>query len=127
MIQSTRYGVELQQGTEKDPPGLANRARLCFNRFHESAGFIPSLLDATARPTMIATDKESRKRTRLAQDLLLGYLQGALLPWPGGDGLTIDDILGSYCVAVATGRAPDAHALQADHPELARELASLLR
>jgi hypothetical protein len=74
---------------------------------------------------MAATDSQARARIHLVQDLLLNYLQETLVfPWPGGDGLTLDDVLAEYGRALACGQVPDPQALQSNHPELAEELAS---
>jgi hypothetical protein len=65
-----------------------------------------------------AAGREARVR-----ELLLGHLQSAdLPPWPGADGLTLEDALLSYPQAAAAGRAPDLRRLLRDHPELAEEL-----
>jgi hypothetical protein len=70
---------------------------------------------------------EVRLRTRQAQDVLLGYLEDSLVPpWPGGDGLTLDDVLRDYATAIASGGVPDARTLRLHHPELAEALTSVL-
>jgi hypothetical protein len=56
------------------------------------------------------------------QDVLLGYLQANhSFPWPGADGLTLEDALNSYLEAVALGRVPDGLELLRRHPELGDE------
>ena len=61
----------------------------------------------------------SASRLRL-HEILLGHLQTAtgVGAWPGGDGLTIDDILDLYPEAVAAGQVPDWQELLRQHPDL---------
>jgi hypothetical protein len=57
--------------------------------------------------------------------ILLGYLQcRAAGLWPGSDGITMDDILGSYWQAAAAGRVPDLPELRRRFPDLTESLAS---
>ena len=57
------------------------------------------------------------------REVLLGYLQAAgCPPWPGTDGLTVDEVLLSYRLNARAGRVPDQQALLQRHPELADSL-----
>ena len=51
--------------------------------------------------------------------VLADYLLLAPAPWPGGDGLSLDDVLDDYPAAAAVGRVPPAAELCRRHPELA--------
>jgi hypothetical protein len=74
---------------------------------------------------MSTVPTEAQSRTRQAQEVLLRCLESAPAePWPGGDGLTIDDVLADYAAALAAGRVPDPQALQTRYPDLAGELAA---
>jgi hypothetical protein len=72
----------------------------------------------TARPSV-----PSGNRPRL-REILLTHLQAAASvgAWPGGDGLTLEDILDLYPEAVAAGNVPDWHELLRQHPDLEAEL-----
>jgi hypothetical protein len=55
-------------------------------------------------------------------EVLLGYLQlDGALPWPGSDGLTVEEVLAAYVEAARLGRVPDLEQLCRCHPHLADE------
>jgi hypothetical protein len=67
---------------------------------------------------------EINSASRRFREIMIGHLQAArcVAAWPGGDGLTIDDVLDSYAEAVARGEVPDSQELLCQHPELETEL-----
>jgi hypothetical protein len=55
--------------------------------------------------------------------VLLAYLDGVAAPsLPGGDGLTLDDVLSCYPAAVVAGQVPDRRQLCERYPDLAGEV-----
>jgi len=70
----------------------------------------------------VEPSKPKSKTARL-KEILLGYLEAArVFTWPGGDGLTVEDVLDFYPKAVAVGEVPDWQQLLRRHPELDPEL-----
>jgi hypothetical protein len=56
-------------------------------------------------------------------DALLDYLRaGAVFSWPGGDGLTVEDVLRHHSVSVVAGRVPGWQELLRRHPDLADDV-----
>jgi hypothetical protein len=52
----------------------------------------------------------------LLRQILLNYLLASrVIRWPGGDGLTEDDVLDYYALAIAAGDVPDQHELRRRH------------
>jgi len=73
---------------------------------------------------MASKQTEINSAARPLREILLGYLEagGCVATWPGGDGLTIEDVLDAYPEAVARGKVPDWQQLLCRHPELKAEL-----
>jgi hypothetical protein len=60
------------------------------------------------------------------REVLLGYLQAqGAFPWPGADGLTLDEVQAAYVHAARLGRVPGVEQLCRRHPDLAREVAAI--
>jgi hypothetical protein len=60
---------------------------------------------------------------RKFKDLLLAYLLAANYPpWPGADGLAVDDVLRTYPQASARGFVPGPAELRNRHPDLAEHV-----
>jgi hypothetical protein len=73
------------------------------------------------------TDLHDRSQCagRCLRDILLDYLKAeGALPWPGADGLTVEEVLAGYAVAAALGRVPDQEELRLRYPELDPEIRS---
>jgi len=58
----------------------------------------------------------------LTEILLERLAHPCVTVWPGADGLTVEEVLGSYPQAVAAGQAPGLEELLAHHPDLAEAL-----
>ncbi len=73
---------------------------------------------------MLGKPAEPNEAAGRLREVLLGYLQtvACVTAWPGGDGLTFENILDFYPDAVAAGEVPDWQELLCRHPELATEL-----
>ena len=73
---------------------------------------------------MYGKPTEINSAAKRLREIMLAYLQAArfMATWPGGDGLTIDDVLDFYAEAVARGQVPDWRQLLSAHPELEAEL-----
>jgi len=57
------------------------------------------------------------------REVLLGHLQAPeALPWPGADGLTVEEVLASYVLAARQGCVPDQEELCRRHPDLVPEV-----
>jgi hypothetical protein len=67
---------------------------------------------------------EINSAARHLREIMLGHLEaaGCVATWPGGDALTIEDVLDFYAEAVARGEVPDWQQLLSRHPELDAEL-----
>jgi hypothetical protein len=71
---------------------------------------------------MTATSSDA-SRPRHLPDVLLEYLDGVAAPaLPGGDGLTLDDVLSCYPAAMIAGQVPDRRQLCERYPDLAGEV-----
>jgi hypothetical protein len=74
----------------------------------------------------VTVPKDSDAGVHKAQAVLLAYLQAANYPpWPGADGLTVDDVLRTYPQASAEGLVPGLADLRNRHPEFAEYLEHL--
>ena len=60
------------------------------------------------------------------REALLGYLHDhGAFPWPGADGLTLDDVCAAYVEAARLGLVPDLVQLCGQHPHLADAAAAV--
>ena len=65
-------------------------------------------------------------RRQLLVETLLHYLHGyQAFPWPGADGLTLEEVPSSYLDAVKVGKVPGREELLHRHPDLSIELEEL--
>ena len=73
---------------------------------------------------MYAKPTEINITPRLLREIMLDFLQAArcVATWPGGDGLTTDDVLDFYAESVARGEVPDWEQLLCRHPEMQAEV-----
>jgi hypothetical protein len=75
---------------------------------------------------MFAESAQHMTSGDLLRQVLLNYLQGSSVGgWPGGDGLTREDILRCYPQACANGEVPDRQELCRRHAELNAEIVAL--
>jgi hypothetical protein len=59
------------------------------------------------------------------REVLLGYLHAHdAFPWPGADGLTLDEVSAAYPEAARLGRVPGPEQLCRQHPHLADAIAA---
>jgi len=71
----------------------------------------------------MARDRSNARNSRPLLELLLNHLPAALgWLWPGADGLTVDDALGCYRAAAASGCVPGLNQLLRDHPQWNQDL-----
>jgi hypothetical protein len=70
---------------------------------------------------MVLADSDGS--VRKFRELLLAYLLAANYPpWPGADGLAVDDVLSTYAQACARGLVPGPGELRNRHPDLAEQV-----
>jgi hypothetical protein len=69
---------------------------------------------------------DSVKAGNLLRPTLLSYLQVWTLRWPGGDGISEDDVLSCLPQAMASQVVPCFRELCRLHPELANEIRSFI-
>jgi hypothetical protein len=74
----------------------------------------------------VTVPEDSDAGVHKVKAVLIAYLQAANYPpWPGADGLTVDDVLRTYPQASAEGLVPGLAELRNRHPELAEHLEHL--
>ena len=72
---------------------------------------------------MVDTLQSSVGRVRCLRLVLLDLLMSSnALPWPGADGVTVEEVLAAYIPASEKKRVPDREELIRRHPELASEI-----
>lgn len=72
------------------------------------------------------SDRRRHRCSVQLREILLGFFhRAAMLPIPGADGLTLDDVVDCYRAGIAAGLVPTWEALAQMHPELTEEIKAL--